>query len=131
MLALVTCLGLTVPWLRRRRQRIALGRREPLDDDAIFDRFYASAGLSKSMVRELWHEVADALKVPYTLLRPQDRFGRDIGANWTVSDSLDSLAARAYKRLGTLNTNFDVSTLETVDDYVRRLGFAHQSADQG
>jgi hypothetical protein len=115
-------LALLVAWLRRRRASAALSEREPLDDDAIYARCYAGSQLSRALVQELWHEVALHLQVPASRLRPDDRFGREIGIYVITSEALDVLAARGRERAKALGVSIDLQNLNTVDDYVRCFG---------
>jgi hypothetical protein len=69
-------LALVVSWLRRYRASRELRPRESLDDEAIYASYYAESNLPKALVLQLWHEVAETLKVPASQLRPGDRFGK-------------------------------------------------------
>jgi hypothetical protein len=119
-------LGLLIPWLRRRRSAAALEGRESLDDEAFYGRHYAESKLPKGQVIELRREVAETLKVPAEKLRPEDRFGEQIGTYWITSDDLDVLAAKGRDRAKTLGRSVDLKKLATVDDYIRC--FAKSSA---
>lgn len=112
-------IGMLVPWLRRRRALRALNGRESLGDDAIYARYYAEAQLPKALVLQLWHEVSETLKVPAAKLRPEDRFGKEVGTYWITSDDLDVLAAKGRDRAKTLGLTVDLEKLSTVDAYIR------------
>jgi len=111
--------GLMVPWLRRRKASAAIDGRESLDDDAIYARYYSPASLPRELVRELWHEVADTLRVAPDKLRPEDRFGKEVGAYWITSEDLDALAAKGRERAKAQGVTVDLEKLQTVDAYVR------------
>jgi hypothetical protein len=106
---------------RRRRTLAVLNDRASLDDDAIYTRYYAEAQLPKMLVLQLWHEVADTLKVPAAKLRPEDRFGKEIGTYWITSDDLDALAMKGRNRAKSLGLTIDFEKINTVDAYIRCL----------
>jgi hypothetical protein len=116
---MIASLGVAVPRRRRQLALKALLAREALDDDAVYSRFYAGAGLSKSEVLKSWHDIADTLRVPAERLRPDDRFGTDVGVYWITSDELDELAEKGRKRAKELGLTVDPEKLSTVDEYVR------------
>lgn len=109
--------GLAMPWRRRQLALKKLLAREPLDDEAVYSRFYA--GLPKGEVLRTWHDVADTLRVPADRIRPEDRFGKEIGVYWITSDDLDALASKGRKRAQELGLTVDLEKLSTVDEYVR------------
>lgn len=110
----------TISYVFRRRAARVLHGREALQDKDIYSRFYADSGLPASTVAELWHEVADALRLPYDKLRPADRFGQELGGGYLLtSEELDVLAAMARDRASKRQTTVDLSTLKTLDDYIR------------
>jgi len=115
----IASLGIAVPWRRRQSALKVLLAREALDDDAVYSRFYADTGLPKAEVLKSWHDIADTLRVPAERLRPNDRFGKDIGVYWITSDELDELAAKGRKRAKELGLTVDLEKLSTVDEYVR------------
>ena len=115
----IASLGIAVPWRRRQSALKVLLAREALDDDAVYSRFYANAGLPKAEVLRTWHDIADTLRVPAERLRPDDRFGKDVGVYWITSDELDELAAKGRKRAKELGLTVDLEKLSTVDEYVR------------
>lgn len=96
--------------------------REILDENALYSRFYADSGISQARVLELWHEVASALRVSAGLLRPEDQFGKDIGAWSITSEDLDYLGQLAIKRAKREGRSIDLQAIKSVDDYVRALG---------
>ena len=117
--ALAAGLGVLIPWLRRRRSVAALEGRESLDDEAFYGRYYAESKIPKTLVSELRHEVAETLKVPTAKLRPEDRFGKQIGTYWITSEDLDVLAAKGRNRAKALGLSVDLQKLNTVDEYIR------------
>ncbi len=116
---LIAVLGLAVPRWKQKAARRDLETRERLDDEGVYSRYYATSGLPKDRVLELWHEVAETLRVPAGQLRPEDRFGKNVGAYWITSDDLDVLAAKGRNRAQQLGLTVDFGQLGTVDQYVR------------
>jgi len=108
-----------MPWRRRQLALKNMLAREPLDDDAVYSRFYASAGLPKAEVLNVWHDIADTLRVPADRIRPDDHFGKEIGVYWITSEDLDVLAAKGRERAKKLGLTVDLEKLSTVDEYVR------------
>ncbi|WP_454726272.1 MULTISPECIES: hypothetical protein [Cupriavidus] len=105
----------------KKRTSMNLQERQILDDNALYSRYYADSGISQARVLELWHEVANALKVSPGLLRPEDRFGKDIGAWSITSEDLDYLGQLAIKRAQVDGRSIDLQAIKSVDDYVRAL----------
>jgi hypothetical protein len=116
---LIAIFGLAVPWWKQKAARRDLGTRECLDDEGVYSRYYATSDLPKAQVLELWHEVAATLRVPAGQLRPEDRFGKDVGVYWITSDALDVLATKGRNRAKQLGLDVDLKALTTVDEYVR------------
>ncbi len=116
---LIAVLGLAVLWWKQKAARRDLEPRERLDDEGVYSRYYATSGLPKARVLELWHEVAETLRVPAGQLRPEDRFGKNVGAYWITGDDLDVLAAKGRNRAQQLGLTVDFGQLGTVDQYVR------------
>jgi hypothetical protein len=121
IVVLLISLGLIVRATKKRNIDTALAAREALTDEEIYRRFYASLGLNKTEVIELWHEIAEILRVPAERMRPSDKFGKDIGAYWITSEELDILSTAAQLRAKLRGLTIDLASIKTVDDYVKRL----------
>ena len=119
-------IGLAFRFTKENEPLRALNKRIPLGDEEIYDKFYSSSGLDKELVIELWHEVAKVLRAPAQKIIPTDSFGKDIGAYWITSESLDQLSELARKRSEMLGLSIDLSSIRTVDDYVK--AFAKKTA---
>lgn len=117
--AIVIGMGILFPWLRRRRSAAVLEGRESLDDETFYGRYYADLNLPKTLVSELRREIAETLRVPAEKLRPEDRFGKQIGTYWITSEELDVLSAKGRNRAKALGLVVDLQKLNTVDDYIR------------
>jgi hypothetical protein len=111
--------GLLVIWSKRQRSIKALDARESLDDEVFYARYYADSKLPEALVVQLRHEVAETLKVPAAKLRPEHRFGEQIGTYWITSDDLDVLASKGQDRAKSLGLTADLQKFNTVDDYIR------------
>ena len=98
-----------------------LEERAVLNYDEIYQQFYASSGVDKNSMIEVWQEIAQVLKVPAERLRPTDKFGKDIGAYWITSEALDTLGELAQQRARRLGIAIDLESILTVDDYVKKL----------
>lgn len=107
-----------------------LQERQILDDGVLYSRYYAESGIPQASVMELWYEVANALKVPPGMLRPEDEFGKDIGIWSITSEDLDYLGQLAIKRAKTDGRSIDLQAIKSVDDYVRTLRFGNAHSAQ-
>jgi hypothetical protein len=109
---------------QRRQELRVIGARDELDDEAIYRSFYESSGLPQDSIRDVWHEIAESLRLPAGKIRPMDRFGKDVGRYLITSDDLDALHQRGRQRAKQLGLDLKFETLMTVDDYVRALAIA-------
>ncbi len=103
---------------RRRLERFA--DREDLSLDSIYSQFFAANNLPKGLVLELWNEVAVPLRVPSGKLRPSDRFDKELAPvkGWELDDDTLEVHWAAQRRLKKLGVNTDISTVQTLRDYV-------------
>src|SRR6266850_1217206 len=95
--------GGTLIWsiLSRRSRAKRFEDRDDVSLDSIFEKFFASRGLSKSVVFEAWREVASVLQLPPGKLRPSDRFDTELspGKGWEYDDEIADITALARRRL--------------------------------
>ena len=98
-----------------------LNQRASLGNDELYSQYYATSGLSKDSILEIWNEIATTLELPPEKLRPSDRFGDDIGLYFMTSDHLDTLAELGEKRARTRGINVQFENLATVDDFIKAL----------
>jgi hypothetical protein len=117
----LAAVGFVIRSRKVRQSLSALDTRDALSDDEIYRRFYATSGLSKAAVIDVWHEVARVLRVPAERLQPTDRFGKDVGVHWITSEELDALGVVAQERAKRQGLAVDLASIKTVDDYVKRL----------
>ena len=56
-------------------------------------------------------------------MRPTDEFGKDVGAywDWITSEELEVLSILAQRRADSHNISIDLSKIDTVDDYIKKL----------
>ena len=126
-LAIVGVLAALARYWQRRSELFAIGQRPSLTDDEIFQTFYAASGLRKEHVMEGWREDAAELKLPSDKLRPQDRFGKEIGRYLITSDNLHSLSQAARRRAKAHGVAIDLSKISNVDEYVRTFAIGRHS----
>jgi hypothetical protein len=113
--------GWGVRLLIHRKELGRLKKRESLDMEELYSRYYSTSGLSKISIWEMWNEIATTLKVPPEKLRPTDRFGDDVGADFPTSENLENLSDLARRRAQQRGINIRLEGLATIDDYVRAL----------
>jgi len=120
--ALIVVGGGTLVWsILSRRSRVK--RFEDRDDvslDSIFEKSFASRGLSKSVVFELWREVATFLQLPPGKLRPTDRFDSELspGKGWEYDDEIADITSLAWRRLKSSGKTIDLPQITTLGEYV-------------
>lgn len=107
--------------VRSRRQKAFAVERLELAMGDIFQRWYEPRGFDRADFVELWVEISECLGENPGLLRPGDRFGKDVGSEWITTDELDELGSRARLRAKSLGREVDLSQLHTVDDYLVTL----------
>lgn len=122
-IVLFIVIGFAVRAAKKNRMVSRLAAREALSDDEIYQRFYASQGLTRDSVIELWREIASTLRLDPSRLRPSDVLGRDVGTYWITSEELDVLGELAGNRAKKLGIQLDPSVIKTVDDYIRSFAF--------
>jgi len=100
----------------RLRRGVTLGRRL-LTAEEIYELYFEQPGYLKQEVLLLWREIADALEVDPGLLRPEDRFGDDIGGGFVLTPELDTLSEWAADRASAQGLDLNLQTIKTVSDY--------------
>lgn len=107
--------------LVRKQKECAFQSRPALTDEQIYRSYFSDAGLPQSIVLDLWHEVALALKVPPEKLQPSDRFGKELGGYLITSEDLDTLAEIAAARARKFSVIINLESIATLGDYVHKL----------
>jgi hypothetical protein len=128
IVAIVT-LGLAsnflVTTVARRRRLKHLRGREELSAEDIFARYYAGRSQSqKEAFARYWQECARQLRLPAQLLRPGDRFDRELGSLRALdpfSDRKEDLAQYALDEARRRNRSWDLGRVETFGDLVEGL----------
>ena len=100
-----------------------------MNPDDFYRSFYAGSGIPNDLVMGLLSEIADAVEVPVTLLRPSDRFEHELKDRWNfgrsgVSGELFEMDMCALDRAERLGLQLPAGGFETVDDYVKFFGHA-------
>lgn len=106
-------------------RRSRFSGRLPLDDDSFYERYYSTAGLRKEVVIQMRHEIETALRIPAQMLLPTDRFSTELSVvqGWEYTDDgPDELYLLNRDRERRLGVHIPLTTLQTVDDYIRMVG---------
>jgi hypothetical protein len=122
VLALFAGAAIAVRIVMRQRLPLKLKRfegRECLTTEKIHDNFYAGYEIGKFL--ELWKEIASAVEVPPELMRPTDRFDRELGPvkGFRVAGEMDDLQDAFMRRCQERRLDPQNVRVETVDDYIR------------
>jgi hypothetical protein len=117
----------------RRRLKRFTGR-EDMAPDRIYNEFFSASGFPKDLVLELWNEIAIPLRVPPGMLRPSDRFDKELAPieGWEFDDDRADVDSVVNQRLKKLVTSTDLSAVQTLGDYVKffcNLELAKRSCD--
>ena len=117
-------------YLTRRERRKRLSGRRDLPLETVYTEFFAAYRLPKELVLDLWKEVATSFGMPPGLLRPSDRFDKELGPvkGLEFDDDIIVLEQRAKMRLHKLAVKVDLSKIETVRDYVELFCKLEQNA---
>ena len=70
---------------------------------------------------ELWKEIASSAEVPPELLRPTDRFDKELGPveGFRVAGEMEDLEEALMRRCEERQLDFHNVKAETVDDYIK------------
>jgi|GEM_PF-543489 len=110
------------PELRRKRQR--LSGREELDAQSFYDCYYKGSGFPRDLVSSVMTRVAYEVQLPAGLLRPTDRFDRELAPmkGWEFDDGLAMLSISLDRRLRRCGLSPGLSGVETIDDLIKVVG---------
>jgi predicted small integral membrane protein len=130
LLAIVVGLAAAIVWeaqASKGRRRGLKGRRE-LTLGEIYESYYADSSISRDLVGQALEEISEELSVPLGKLRPEDRFDVELGPTpgWEYDDDVSDVMAHARRRLADSHASQDVSSVRTVDDYVRLVARSAQ-----
>ncbi|MGH9555980.1 MAG: hypothetical protein ACRD2Y_09185 [Terriglobales bacterium] len=127
-IAVVVLLAVSDGWLwsqlahRRRASRIR--DREPMPPDVFYETFYEASGLPREVVLKMLDDLERITGIPRTLLRPEDRLWEGESLDESVFDSLYTveLVIELEKLEEEVGEQVELSSLDTVDRYIRTLG---------
>jgi len=93
--------------------------RERLSIKQIHDQFYPACEMET--FTELWKEIASSAEVPPELLRPTDRFDKELGPveGFRVAGEMEDLEEALMRRCEERQLDFHNVKAETVDDYIK------------
>lgn len=121
LIVLVTVLTIGFVFGRKNDKVTQFKNRPNLSLEDIYDQFFAESQLPQEIVAEVWQELANTLELPAGLLRPEDRFDRELapqeGNEW--DDPIGVLPAtikRHYKEVGMPLP--PLTQIQTVRDYI-------------
>ncbi|MCG6552538.1 MAG: hypothetical protein L7F77_09440 [Candidatus Magnetominusculus sp. LBB02] len=123
MIISVTVLGAILTEIfngdKARRKRF-LGRAE-LCPDEFYQQYYEKSALPKDLVIEILNDVAHALFLPAALLRPTDRFTKELASEpgWEFGDGLGLMEMKLDILLRIKDPNYYLPDLNKLDDYIR------------
>ena len=130
LLAIVVGLAAAIVWEAQasKARRRGFKDRRDLTLGEIYESYYADSSISKDLVGQALQEISEDLSVPLGKLRPEDRFDVELGPTpgWEYDDDVSDVMARARRRLVDSNASQDVSSIRTVDDYVRLVARSGQ-----
>jgi hypothetical protein len=107
-------------YIKRARQNRFVGR-EALNSAALYEQYFQKSGLPPEVVIQLWQAAAQALKLPAELLRPTDRFDRELRpmAEWHIHDDHnEQLAAWAEGVAMKHGAKVDLMAVQTLGDLI-------------
>lgn len=127
LLAIVLAVGTSYIVIGGRRADRARRSRFSDREDVSFDRFYAEHyeghGFDREKVKRALSDVAQAIDVPGTKLRPTDRFDVELAAErgWEFDDGVAVLAGRVMKQRRGSRDSGARPPFKTLDDYIRTI----------
>ena len=121
----LAAMGIFNVWFLVRAKRRRMGSRQPISFDDLYKDYYEESRIPKPLVQRLLREVSYYTDIRVGLLRPTDRFDRELKPleEWYAFD--DSLAPMEWKAKACerkFHVSIDLSKIQTLDDYVRTFG---------
>ena len=131
LLALFAGAAIAVRIVMRQRLPLKLKRfegREQLAIEKIHSDFYP--GYEIRAFIGLWREIALATEVQPELMRPMDRFDRELGPvkGLEVASEMDDLQEAFMRRCKQQKVDFRTVKVETVDDYIKQFATLQYAA---
>jgi hypothetical protein len=110
--------GLSI-FLPERIRRRRFSARPRLSFDELYEQYFREFPFSKELLRTLWRESADELKVDAELLRPGDRFTVELAVpGFPLVDANESLTVRLRQRMRARQQPLNLGELTTLRDYI-------------
>ncbi|SRR5713101_841985 len=112
-------------YIRNQRLKRFKGR-SSLTPDEIYQQFYSSSGIPKTVVLDVLKEISEATEIAQGLIRPTDRFDIELAPakGWEEMDDA-SLELKTYaEKLG--NRTVSLSKVHTVRDYIELVAEVSQ-----
>lgn len=107
------------------RKKIArFATRENMSTENIYEKYFADSGIPKDIVIQLWNELAFIIELPKEKLRPSDRFLYELAPEkgFDFDDPMNGFHMYLKKKLQMLGHKSDISTINTVNDYIHIFG---------
>jgi len=139
MVLLLLVLVAAVPLIRlvsRHERDAKLARvagRSTMDFDEFYRAFYAGSGLPADVVRRALQEVAELSGIPAVMLRPTDRFDKELAPvrGSEFGDGLALLSPQMRRRLKRAHLTEDLSAVKTLDDFIRHIARSEPNQQPG
>jgi len=114
--------AIAVYFVARQRLPLKLQRfkdRRSVSLDDLHDEFYRDYAIEQFSA--LWNEIASAVDVRPELIRPTDRFDRELGPvkGFEVASEMDDLEEAVMRRCKQHGLDSRNVRIETVDDYIK------------
>jgi hypothetical protein len=105
-----------------RKRRLRFQDRPDMSKEEFFSTYYADSGIAKETVFEVLTEIANAIEIPATKIRPADRFDAELAPvkGWEYDDGLADVywfVESKTKKAGLSGP----TQLHTVDDLIRYI----------
>ena len=121
VLMILPALAAAVHIARKGRMDRLKKKRKAVDLAEIFSSTY-STSMDWDVFMKVWGDVSHCLNVDPLYLRPEDRFGVDVGVGGMTSEDIDELGERAEKHAEGKKVEIDLGKIKTVHDYVSVVG---------
>ena len=111
-------------WYIKRARLSRFAGREAMSLTALYEQFFHDSGLPQEVVLQLWQAAAQTLKLPAELLRPTDRFDRELQpmAEWHIHDDYNErLAAWAEGEAKQHGMKMDLMPIQTLGELITLL----------
>jgi hypothetical protein len=127
-IALAVAVAAAAVWTRAQKRRID-PQREVLDFRTIAQRFYAGSDVTPADVERAYKRIAEATGVPAGVLRPDDRFDRELKpqAGWEYDDPIYIFSDQLARDAASAGVALKLEELTTVDDAVHVLKRIHDA----